>query len=396
MVNKLSIKYFQLITKNANENCNLPIYMRITLNRKKSELHTGFSVLAKNWSQLKQESKVDFINLDLLKKRTRVYELMVELQNKNKPVTATLLKELLIGKQKIETGLIAYFSKYVDELTIKNEIKKLSIDKFRQSIRSLESFLQTNFNTKEMSMDQIDYSFINAYDLFLKGKNNLHRNTINKYHSRLKTILIKALNEAQINKNPYNNFKLKTQKSNRKFLPQEELNKIIILDLSHNQSLDRVRDIFLFSCYTGLRFQDSQNLSTENLVINDKNQSIRFVQEKTNVQNEIPLFDIAKNIIEKYKDSNERIVLKKLLPKISNQKVNAYLKIIGDLSELNQELTHHIARHTFATTILLNNNMPIELVSKLLGHTNIKTTQIYGKITQEYLRNQMNTINKKL
>jgi site-specific recombinase XerD len=396
MRNKLSIKFYQLITKDSNVKGVLPIYMRITLNRKKAELHTGFSDYSKNWNQSNQESKSENINLELIKKRAKAIELMLESQNKNKPISASIIKDLILGKQKINIELISYLKKYTEQLDIKKELKKISVDKYRQSAKSLENFLQDKFHINDISLDLVDFSFIDNYDLYLKEKYNLQRNTINKYHTRLKTLLLKAFNEGFIIKNPYTSFKLKSQKTQREFLPIEELDKLIKVDLSHNQSLDRVRDVFLFSCYTGLRFQDSQDLKTENLIINNNQQSLRFTQRKTNIASEIPLLDIAIRIINKYEDSNERKVLKRLLPKISNQKVNAYLKIISDLSGLNQQLTHHVARHTFATTICLNNNMPIEILSKLLGHSSIKTTQIYGKITQDYLRNQINSINQKI
>jgi site-specific recombinase XerD len=396
MRNKLSIKFYQLTPKDSKGKGILPIYMRITLNRKKAELHTGFSDYSKNWNQFNQESKSESINLELLKKRTKAFELLIDLQNKSKPISASIIKELILGKQKIDIGLISYLNKYIEYLDIKKELKKISIDKYRQSAKSLFNFIENKYGLKDISLEQVDFTFIDNYDLYLNQHCQLQRNTINKYHTRLKTLIIKALNESYISKNPYNNYKLKSQKTQREFLPHEELENIIKLDLSHNSSLDRVRDIFLFSCFTGLRFQDSQDLKIDNLIINNKNQSIRFTQRKTNISSEIPLLNNAILIIQKYNDSVERKVLSKLLPKISNQKVNTYLKVIGELAGLNQALTHHIARHTFATTICLNNNMPIEILSKLLGHTSIKTTQIYGKITQEYLRKQIESINNKI
>jgi integrase/recombinase XerD len=132
------------------------------------------------------------------------------------------------------------------------------------------------------------------------------------------------------------------------------------------------------------------------LVKNKNKFMISYLQEKTGASVHVPLFDIAKSIIDKYKDSDERLVLKKLLPKISNQKVNSYLKIVADLAGLNQPITHHMARHTFATTVCLNNHMPIEDLSKLLGHSSLKTTSIYGRITQQRLTESVNKVGRKL
>ena len=189
--------------------------------------------------------------------------------------------------------------------------------------------------------------------------------------------------EGIINKQPYSNFKLKSVKSERDFLQQDEINKIIKLDLSGNKSLDKVRDLFLFSCYTGLRFQDAQNLTTENLINFKEKPFLKHIQEKTGRAVDIPILPIVSKILEKYKSAPEREIFHLLLPKISNQKANSYLKVISALSGIGRQLTHHMARHSFATTICFNNNMPMEDVSKLLGHSSIKTTQIYGRITQQ-------------
>jgi len=394
MTAKVSLKYYLLTTRNTGGD--LPIYLRITLQRKKAELHTGYTIKLKEWSQDQQMTKADnIINKELSKKKSRVYELISELEAKNKPISATILKELLSGKAKVNIGLISYFDKHIKEIEIRKEIKALSINKYKQSLASLKKFILSQYKAQEFNLEGVDYDFINQYDLFLKTDYDLHKNTINKYHSRLRTILLKALAEGHIFKQPYANFKLNTVKTDREFLNREELDQIIELDISHNQSLERVRDLFVFSVYTGLRFQDAQDLGIENLTTYKKKPSIRFIQQKTGKAIEIPLLPQANKIIEKYKGSAERKVLHKLLPKISNQKVNSYLKIIGDQAGLSRNLTHHIARHTFATTICLNNNMPLEDLSMLLGHSSIKTTQIYGKITQERLFKSIQKINSK-
>jgi hypothetical protein len=175
MRNKLSIKFYQLITKDSNVKGVLPIYMRITLNRKKAELHTGFSDYSKNWNQSNQESKSENINLELIKKRAKAIELMLESQNKNKPISASIIKDLILGKQKINIELISYLKKYTEQLDIKKELKKISIDKYRQSAKSLENFLQDKFHINDISLDLVDFSFIDNYDLYLKEKYNLQR-----------------------------------------------------------------------------------------------------------------------------------------------------------------------------------------------------------------------------
>jgi integrase/recombinase XerD len=374
-----------------------PIYMRITYNRKKAELYTGFTCSVKEWNKADQNTRTSAtINKKLAEKKSSVYTYLDELEKENKPVTAALLKDLLTGKTRVKIRILEYLENHIQEITIRAQIKTISLNKYKQSQTTLHRYIPEKYGLPDLYMDQVDYQFINGYDLFLKQTLNLHKNTINKYHSRLRTLLLRALAEGIITKQPYANFKLVTQKTDREFLSQEDLTKIIEKDLSHNRSLDKIKDLFVFSCYTGLRFQDAQNLTTDNLTSYNKKAFLRFAQEKTGRAIDIPLLPAAKKILDKYKNEPERKILNKLLPKISNQKVNSYLKVISDLAELKKTLTHHMARHTFATTICLNNGMPMEDVSKLLGHSSIKTTAIYGRITQDRLQKSMEKVNKKM
>jgi integrase/recombinase XerD len=395
MGNQASIKFY--LFEGPKPSGVLPIYMRITYARKKAELHTGFTCTKKEWNLADQNTRTSTtVNRKLSDKKASVYSFLEDLEKENKPISAAILKDLLTGKTRVKTRILEYLENYIEETVTRGQIKTISVNKYRQSLSTLKAFIPEKYKVPDLTMDQISYEFINSYDLYLKKTLNLHKNTINKYHSRLRTLLLRALAEGIITKQPYANFKLITEKTNREFLSQEDLTKLIDKDLSHNKSLDKVKDIFVFSCYTGLRFQDAQNLKIDNLTSYNKKAFLRFAQEKTGRAIDIPLLPVAKKILDKYKDEPERKILHKLLPKISNQKVNAYLKTISDLAELNKTLTHHMARHTFATTICLNNGMPMEDVSKLLGHSSLKTTAIYGRITQDRLQKSMDKIIKKI
>ncbi len=394
MPNNVSTKYY--LYNQGGESGSYPIYFRITYNRKKAELHTGFSCPIKDWNSQDQMTRSNHgINQELLNRKAKVFEYFLELKKNHKPVSATILKDLLSGKSKVQTFLLKYLENYIGELEIKKEIKPISLNKYKQSLTTLKEFILIKYKNPDIALEHLNFEFINAYDLNLRQNYRLHKNTINKYHSRLRTLLLRAHGEGIIQKQPYVNFKLINQKTERDFLSQEDLDKITELDLSHNKSLEKVKDIFVFSCYTGLRFQDAQNLTIQNLTKLKNKTLLRYIQEKTGGAVDIPLLPIAKRIIEKYKDEPERKIFNKLLPKISNQKLNSYLKIIADQAGISRKLTHHMARHTFATTICLNNGMPLEDVSKLLGHTSLKTTQIYGRITQQRLIKSMDKIKSK-
>jgi site-specific recombinase XerD len=194
--------------------------------------------------------------------------------------------------------------------------------------------------------------------------------------------------------NPFSSFKFKYERTNREFLTKDELDRIIDLELD-NESLDRVRDLFLFACYSGLRFTDVSGLTHKSIVKDSQgNEWIQVIMDKTNDFHRIPLLDKAKEIIERHKDEAE--MTGKILPVRSNQKVNAYLKVIADMCNIDKHLTYHMARHTFATTITLSNDVPIEVVSEMLGHKNIRTTQEYAKIQNQYMLGYADDLNKKL
>jgi len=221
----------------------------------------------------------------------------------------------------------------------------------------------------------------------------LLRTTINKQHSFFRTVMIQANKEGFIKKQPYVDFKLRKVKTDIKYLTKEELSRLENFNLKGY--LQKSVDIFLFSVYTGLRFRDAQHLTIENIdYVNSKPKFITTIQEKTGDQVVIPIIKPTQKLLDKYQNDDDRIKLGKLIPKMSNAKINLYLKLIGELAEIKLKLTHHVARHTCATTVLLENNVPMEQVSKWLGHADISSTQVYGKITKSRLDTTASRINE--
>ena len=264
---------------------------------------------------------------------------------------------------------------------------------YKSCCKNLKEFILNQYNKKDITLDKVDLRFIEAFDSFLV-KRNLCRNTINgNYHKKLKTTLSGATKQDLIEKNPYENFKLKQESTKRDFLTEEELLNLQKYNFKSNPSLDKVRDLFIFSCYTGLRFSDAQDLRFNDVQVSSGTSFIYRKQNKTNEVVLIPLNNITIQIIEKY-DNEERKIRGKLLPQISNQKLNTYIKTVGDLAGINKKLTHHVARHTCAT-ILLNNGVSMSVVQNILGHENIRTTQIYAKILTNTVTNEvLNAFNK--
>lgn len=239
---------------------------------------------------------------------------------------------------------------------------------------------------------EISHTILHDFEIYLKTTGNCGNNTTAKFMQTLRTICIFAQNNELMHHNPFANYQIHFEKVDRGFLVDDELKRIMKKDFGCVR-LENVRDIFIFSCFTGLAYIDVVNLTRDNLVENEGKYWIMTKRQKTNVKTNVLLLDVPLKILDKYKGQAKN---NRLLPILSNQKMNSYLKEIGDVCKINKRLTFHLARHTFATTITLAKGVPIETVSKMLGHTNIKTTQIYARITTEKIQADMLSLADKL
>lgn len=218
-------------------------------------------------------------------------------------------------------------------------------------------------------------------------------NTTAKYLQQFKHIITLAKNNGWIQSDPFANFKIRFKKVDRGYLNQDELTTIMQKKIAIKR-LEQVRDIFIFSCFTGLAYVDVRNLNEKDIRKSfDGKLWIMKKRQKTDVQSNILLLDIPKMILFKYKNM---LPNDKLLPIISNQRLNSYLKEIADICGIDKNLTFLLARHTFATTVTLAKGVPMETVSKMLGHTSVRTTQIYARITDSKIGNDMQELSVKL
>jgi integrase/recombinase XerD len=385
-------------------NLPVPIYARITINRQKAEISTRLKIDAnKDWDPVTQRVKIakSPINIEISRIAGDILNLYQKLRHDGADVTATLLKDKYLGRDSHSALFSIYIDKYFNEKILGNpDLMDGTVKNYKATIRHIKKFLVETGRTK-ITLKQVDDEFVKKFDRHLlttpAGKNserNLKRNSANKYQTKLKAILNDAIKEGAIDKNPYRNFRLKEEQSTRTFLTKPELDLIEKHSLGENLSLHKVRHIFLFSVYTGLRFSDAMDLKAENVEFDGKKHWILFKQKKTKEVTRLPMLKRATDIYENY--LIERSVTGFVLPRITNQKVNAYLKVIGELVGIKKPLTHHVARHTNATTIFLANGAPLEIVSKQLGHSSLKSTQIYAKITNDMLSKTADKIDKLL
>jgi site-specific recombinase XerD len=401
MANTVSLKFF--IPSRVTLGKQACVFVRILCNRQKAELSTGIVVTPTDWDATRERvAKNPRANEELAFIANRIQEIRRALVLAGLPVSARVLKERFLGKHERVVTLLEYFQLQVDRIAgMKQGYAPATARGYQSAYKHIEGFL-TLHKQRHLSLAQVDYGLLQRFDQYLLSQGNLLaeggllRNSCAKQHARLKTVLGWAVKEGLISQNPYGQFPIKHEASRRTFLSHDELSRLQAHPLAGNESLLRVRDFFLLSVYTGLRYKDVVALRREHLQTDGEGRRwLELVQDKTGELLHVPLLEPAWQILERYAAKAER-GHGTLLPPMSNQKLNAYLKTIADLAGISKRLTHHMARHTYATTITLANDVPLEVVSKLLGHRSVKTTQIYAKITNRHLAQVTDRLNEKL
>ncbi len=265
-------------------------------------------------------------------------------------------------------------------------------ERYQTALKHLKDFVTWKYNRNDFFLHEIDHEFITEYDFYLRSVRKCNNNTAVKYIKNFGKIIKYSIANAWIDKNPFLNFKMKLNKVDRGYLTKDELTVIVEKHFSINR-LEQVKDVFLFQCFTGLAYCDVSKLTRECIAYDDKKILwLKTKRTKTDTAVNVPLLPGAIQIIEKYSNNHSG----KLLPVPSNQKLNAYLKEIGELCGINKRLSCHLARHTFATTVTLANGISLESVSKMLGHTNLTTTKIYARMLDSRVLDEMQLLHKKL
>jgi site-specific recombinase XerD len=388
---KLSILFYGKTSKTTAGGL-LPIYLRVTISGQRIEISTQRYVEAKKWSKelgkmkgTNEEARSFNSYLDILK--AKVYDHQRDLIHAGIEVTAETMKDKLLNKPRKIRTIIPIFQQHNTQIEtlIGREYAKDTLTRYQTSLKHTQEFIQWKFNKPDIDILSIDHAFVADYDFYLRSVRKCANNSAVKYLKNFKKIIRICIANGWLDRDPFVNYKTRVKQVDRVFLTQEEIDtlsrKVFIID-----RLNLVRDVFLFSCYTGLAYIDVKKLTPDHLVTGiDGEKWIYTYRQKTNTPTRVPLLPVAAEIITKYSNHPPTVNRGNLLPILSNQKMNAYLKELAAICQINKELTFHSARHTFATTITLTNGVPIESVSKMLGHTNIRTTQHYAKILDKKL-----------
>ena len=398
----VSILFYIKRSKTNNEGI-CAIYVRVTVNSKRFEFSSNKYINPERWSgegtKVKggnEEARTINSHLDYLK--NQVLEAEKRLFKKDTILNSDNLKNELFGLSEVKRTLIPIFQDHnnrVKELVGK-EYAPGTLERYTTSLNHTKEFLQWKYKISDIDITKIDHVFITDYEFFLRTVRNCANNTAVKYLKNFNKIIKLCLANHWIDKNPFSNYKSKVVEVERVYLSESELQSIINKDLKMDR-LSLVRDIFVFSCFTGLAYVDAKNLTKSHISIGiDGNKWIFTHRQKTETASKIPILPVTQMIIDKYENHPQSNNQQKLLPVLSNQKMNAYLKEIATVCKIDKELTFHIARHTFATTVTLSNGVPIESVSKMLGHKNIKTTQHYAKILDKKVSEDMEILKQKM
>jgi integrase/recombinase XerD len=408
MANSNSFNFSFFLRRKSSRTNKFPIYARITVHGSAVEFVTKVEIEDSNWDKahgraLQKTDEGKRINhvLDSIKGKI-LTDYNSHLFN-NRTVNAEILKNDFLGivDESNRIKLLDLFDMH--NLEMKNILAWGTLKNYFTTKKYFQAYIQKVMKRKDVELSELSYKFISGFESFMRSEYTsidpsrpCENNTIMKHIERFRKIINLAIKNEWIDKDPFLQFKPKFTHVEREFLTNEELTRIEQRHFSL-QRLQMVQDLFVFSCYTGLAYIDVFNLDASNLTIGINGKYwITTSRQKTGKPVKIPLLPKAQAIIDKYKKDPTVQKQNKLLPTYTNQRVNAYLKEIADLCEITKPLTFHIARHTFATTVTLTNGVPIETVSKLLGHSSMRATQIYAKVVESKVMNDMDVLSKRL
>jgi len=399
---ELSILFWLWKAKQTKDGM-VPIYVRITVNGLRDGFSSGKKIHADYWNEetgfaVRACKDAVSINNYITKTSKDLERCYNELCDEHDDVTAKMVKDAFLFRPEPKPTLMKAFQVHNDEFAervTKGIGTKGTLMRYERLREKTLAYLKKKFNATDIILEEIQYSFASGFYHYLLMQ-DIDENASMKYVKTLKQVLTKAVNEGMIVHNPINNFKCPYKDPERDHLEMDELIKMYDKHIS-SRRIAEVRDVYVFCCFTGYAFETVYALEPENVFVGvDGGLWITKNRAKSGTEETVPLLPIALEIIERYKDHPYCVNENKLLPVNCNQRFNSYLKELADICDIDKHLTTHTARHTFATTITLENDVPIETVSKMLGHKDIRTTQIYARMTKRKISNNMKMLMGKI
>lgn len=395
---------FWINTSRAKDNL-AELFARVTINGKRVNISLKEKVFTDLWD--KQKSKVrgnglraKHINQYIELTRQQIFQSYLDLKTSGGILTAEAVKGRFLREDETYPTL-----KELIEFHNENTKHILHYDTqrhYKTSQKYILEYVSKEYKKEDIYLRDLNYGFIIGFENFLRSYTPKHpqpsigNNTIMKHIQRLRKMVTMAFHIEWIERDPFVKFQTKLVKKERDFLTQKELEELERFSCSRDH-LNLTKDLFIFISYTGIAHGDTMLLTKNDVVLGeDQNLWIHTKRKKTSTPVKIPLLPKALEVIKKYENTSQAEVNGKLLPRLSNQKMNSYLKELAYLCKINKNLTSHVARHTFATTVTLSNGVPIETVSKLLGHNKMATTQIYARVLEKKVSEDMNILRAKI
>ena len=395
----MSILFFIKKTK-LLKNGEAPICLRLTLNKQIAEIRIKRSILVNRWSPAKgcalgKDRVAKELNSYLDAIRVKMHQIHRELVlDMSAPVTANAIINRYCGND--VKMLLEVFEDHNDKCRalIGKEYVEGTVRKFDTTLLYLKQFLKQRYRKDDIPLPEINQEFVRDFEFFLKTEKSCQNNSALKHIKNFRKVIRIAIGNDWIKRDPFFGLRFKAEEVNVDFLSNDELKRIRQKKITIPR-LERIRDIFVFCCFTGLAFVDVSQLTAEDLIKDAQgNMWIRKMRQKTKEMCNIPLLSVAKEILEKYKDFASTNAKGLLLPVSSNQKTNAYLKEIADICGIKKKLTTHVARHTAATVVFLANRVSMENVAKILGHANLNMTRHYAKVLDQSILNDMENVER--
>lgn len=398
---KNTFKVLFLIRRNqVNKEGKCAIMIRITVDGEYERINSTLTIEPELWDSaaskaIGRSSKIAEFNKRIEDIRHVIKEHYYDILNRHGYVTAEMVKNAFTGVTAKEESLVPLYLQHLEDTKKLVGLSKAdpTYKKYERMYRRVVEFMKKKYNITDIPLREIKLSFITDLEFFLRTEYKYSQNTTYKCMKFFKQVINKGIRAGLIFVDPFNGYKISCERVDRGFLSEDELAKMMAKTFG-SKRLEQVRDIFIFACFTGLAYIDLANLRVDNIQkMFDGRLWIVTHRQKTNTKVTVPLLPPALKILNKYEG---QFLDGQLLPIITNQKLNCYLKEIAEICEINKNLTFHLARHTFATTMTLGKGVPIESVSKMLGHTNIQTTQIYARITNDKISKDMENLAQNL
>lgn len=397
-----TLRFYQRIKQSSKD---IPVYCRLTFLGSRLDLAVGAkvnpSLFDSNSQSAKGKSQAAIqTNRRIDQLKSEINKVVSKYEIENKPLSISQIKEELSGKKSKAHLLLRVFHRHNKSISklIGNGYSDATFEKYQLTKFHLANFISKNFDDLDIPVIDLNYGFISEFENYLLSDLKNAVSSVNKHTQRLKKVINYSILHDIVEKDPFIKHKpIKEITKKIVFLDDDELKALENKEFPIER-LSRIRDFFVFCCYTGLAFSDVHSLTKENLVKDSEgDQQIVYTREKTGKTIYIPLLNQARDILKKYASEMQYQSSDKLLPIPSNVKFNAYLKEIADLCGINKNLTVHTARKTFATTVLLFNDVPMETASELLGHYSVKMTQqLYGKIVNKKVQRDIKKLRTKL